>query len=245
MRHPTYIGGMTQNRNTQTLRIASYNIRKARGLDRRYDPHRTLDVINSLNADVVALQEADHRLGDRPAALPRSLIETQSDYRVVPLARSDDGIGWHGNAMLVRSGVSPVALARLDLPGREPRGAVRIDLAVGDGLTIVGAHLGLMRRHRRAQLTNIVGRTEDSQNTVIIGDFNEWSHRRGLEALANGYAIHAPGRSFHAARPTLHLDRIATSGSFEVTATGISRTRRARLASDHLPIWIDIAFESD
>ncbi|MGB0968912.1 MAG: endonuclease/exonuclease/phosphatase family protein, partial [Halocynthiibacter sp.] len=53
-----------------SLRIASYNIRKCIGLDRRRDPHRTAGVIQALRADIVLLQEADKRLGARPAALP-------------------------------------------------------------------------------------------------------------------------------------------------------------------------------
>ena len=56
------------------LRIASYNIRKARGLDQRRAPERIIEVINMLGADVIALQEADLRLGPRPAALPPASI---------------------------------------------------------------------------------------------------------------------------------------------------------------------------
>ena len=44
------------------MRIASYNIRKAVGLDWRRDAIRILDVLEEINADVVVLQEADrHR----------------------------------------------------------------------------------------------------------------------------------------------------------------------------------------
>ena len=44
------------------IRVASYNIRKAVGLDRRRDPERILAILNELGADVVALQEADRKL---------------------------------------------------------------------------------------------------------------------------------------------------------------------------------------
>ena len=40
-----------------TLRIATYNIHRSRGLDRRTDPSRIADVIASLEADIIALQE--------------------------------------------------------------------------------------------------------------------------------------------------------------------------------------------
>src|SRR5438034_8666720 len=41
----------------RTLRIATYNIHRCRGLDGRTIPTRTADVIRSLNPDVIALQE--------------------------------------------------------------------------------------------------------------------------------------------------------------------------------------------
>jgi len=62
------------------VRIASYNIRKAVGTDRRRDPARILKVLNRIEADVVMLQEADLRLGPRPAAIPRFLI-SQEKFR--------------------------------------------------------------------------------------------------------------------------------------------------------------------
>ena len=61
------------------MRIASYNIRKTRGLDQRYDAGRVVDAINSIGAEVVALQEADHRLGERPAAISADLIEAETE----------------------------------------------------------------------------------------------------------------------------------------------------------------------
>jgi endonuclease/exonuclease/phosphatase family metal-dependent hydrolase len=56
------------------IRLASWNIRKCVGLDRRRDPHRVARVLAGIGADVVALQEADRRLGKRPAALPAALV---------------------------------------------------------------------------------------------------------------------------------------------------------------------------
>lgn len=222
---------------TQPLRIASYNIRKAKGLDRRRDPGRILDVINGLNADVVALQEADLRLGDRPAALCRDAIAAHTDFEVVPVARNDVSLGWHGNAVLVRKGTPVRRIEHLDLPGIEPRGAVRVDLA---GVSLVAAHLGLARPSRRKQLHRIVARLADAQEALIIGDFNEWSCTRGLEPLQHRFDVYAPGRSFHAARPLAALDRIAMTAGIELRGAGVVETALSRRASDHLPIWAEV-----
>ncbi len=231
------------------LRLASYNVQKAVGLDLRRDPARILEVINALGADVVALQEADRRLGGRPAAIPRRLVEAETDYAVVDLAENDVSLGWHGNALLVRRGLPVAAPARLPLPGLEPRGAVaaRIGARIGadeaDAITVIGVHLGLVRAWRRRQaraLRDHAGRG-DTARTVILGDFNEWSLQKGLGPLHPAFRIVTPGRTFPAARPVAHLDRAALGCGLEALEAEVAADALARVASDHLPIRIDVA----
>ena len=88
--------------NAPTLTVASYNMRKAIGTDRRRKPERTLDVLNELDADVIALQEADRRFGTRTSAIPLHMIDEHSDYKPVAFETRDGSIGWHGNALLVK-----------------------------------------------------------------------------------------------------------------------------------------------
>jgi len=59
------------------VRVASYNIRKAIGLDGCRDPDRIADVLGEIDADVVVLQEADERLSSREAGLSRDHLETE------------------------------------------------------------------------------------------------------------------------------------------------------------------------
>ncbi|MGB3245075.1 MAG: endonuclease/exonuclease/phosphatase family protein [Sulfitobacter sp.] len=226
--------------NEHKIRIASYNMRKARGLDQRRRPDRTLQVINALDADVVVLQEADKRLGARKPALPREAIEAETDFDLIEVSKNGISIGWHGNAVLVRKGLRVSGAARLDLPGLEPRGAVSVTLDIGGGLTVVGAHLGLIRRDRRAQLCVLRDATQDDEHVVIAGDFNEWSATKGLEPLANRFQTHSPGRSFHARRPIAALDRFALTKGIELRDAGVEQGAVARVTSDHLPIWSDV-----
>ncbi len=222
------------------MRIASYNLRKCVGLDRRRDPGRSLQVINALHADIVALQEADRRLGARPAALSARLIAENSDMRAVPTGRDGPSLGWHGNAILLRKGLTAGPAVPIDLPGTEPRGA--LSLWVEGELRIVATHLGLLRRDRRRQLAAIVSAVAgDAPRTVVLGDFNEWSGTRGLEPLRESFDICAPGNSFHAARPVATLDRIALGTQLELVDAGVCDTRLSRIASDHLPVWADVA----
>ncbi len=84
------------------IKVASYNIRKAIGTDRQRRPERILSVLAELDADVVCLQEADRRIGSRLSAIPFDLIAHHSDYRPVPYEIRPGGLGWHGNAILIR-----------------------------------------------------------------------------------------------------------------------------------------------
>jgi len=226
------------------LRIASYNLRKCVGLDRRRAPSRSLEVINSIGADIIALQEADRRMGKRPAALPREMVKSYSNFTPIDLDETGVSLGWHGNAILVRNGLAVGAVQRLTLPGLEPRGAV---IASIGPLRLVAVHLGLIRRYRLEQMAEIVSALADMPDmpTVITGDFNEWSHGRGMEPLKEHFTVHAPGLSYHAARPIAPLDRIAISPDVHLETAGVIQTPLAKRASDHLPVWADLRVAPD
>ncbi len=221
------------------MKLASYNIRKAVGLDRRRDPGRVIDVVNAIEADVVVLQEADRRLGMRPTALPFHLIAEHTDFEAVALANNPVSLGWHGNAILVRRGIEVSDPTHINLPGLEPRGAV--SAVIGGRLRIVGVHLGLMRRHRHGQLRQIRRALDHcGLPTAVMGDFNEWSPHAGLEEFQNDYVMYAPGHSFHAARPVASLDRIGLTHDIGLQDAGVIETKLSRVASDHLPIWAEV-----
>lgn len=221
------------------LRIASYNIRAGLGMDLRRDPMRVLDTIAALNADIIALQEADFRTGQRPAALARDAILDRTGLVPLPLAKNDVSLGWHGIALLARPDLRATSVYRYPLPGLEPRGAVAVDLP---NLRIVGVHLGLLRRSRRRQLDHI--REELSglpeRPTIILGDFNEWSLKVGLGRLARHYSIVSPRPTFPASYPVGVLDRIAHSDDLGVRLLDVPRPPNARHPSDHLPILAEV-----
>ena len=229
---------------TNKLRLGSYNLHKCRGMTGPRAPERNLQVIAAMSADVVALQEVDLRMGDRPEALPRKLIEAATG--MVPATFTGTGensLGWHGQTILMRPELMEKAqMRRMPLPGIEPRGALALHLP---GLTIVAVHLGLIRSSRRAQLARIVAQASrmGRDRLILTGDFNEWHDNRGLEALEPMHVI-APGPSWPAPFPRLRYDRIAVSRGIEVLDYGVWDSEIARSASDHLPIWADIALDS-
>ena len=227
------------------IRVASYNIRKAIGTDRRRRPERTIDVLNELGADIVALQEADRRFGSRASALPVQLLEAHSDYRPVPFDTRAGSIGWHGNALLVRKSVEILERHLFHLPSLEPRGAVLADVKVdGSVVRVVGMHLdlsGLWRRRQANAILSHLAEREGDPSTVLMGDLNEWSLRGGcLRDFGANHHFAPCGRSFHARRPIAMLDRIMVTRDLEIVASGAHGSAIARRASDHLPIWAEL-----
>lgn len=227
------------------IRVASYNIRKAIGTDRRRVPERVLEVLAEVDADIIALQEADRRFGVRSAAIPPLLMDNQSGYRPVPLNVQTDSMGWHGNAILVRKEAKVAAHDVLHLPCLEPRGATMAEVTLnGASVRVFGMHLdlsGLWRRRQAAAVIHAAAQGE-AMPTILMGDLNEWSAGRGcLADFARHYSFAPCGRSFHARRPVARLDRIMHCGKLKLTDCGVHESAAARKASDHLPIWAEFA----
>lgn len=222
--------------------VASYNIRKAIGSDRRRRPDRVIEVLHEVGADIVALQEADRRFGERESAIPFHMLAEHSDYRPVAFDVRAGSIGWHGNTLLVKSDITVIRAATLAIPALEPRGAVLADLDVrGRAIRVVGMHLdlsGLWRRKQARAILKHIDQQPEALPTVMMGDLNEWSAASGcLRDFGHAHHFALTGPSFHARRPVARLDRIMLSRDIMVEEAGVHLSPVARTASDHLPVW--------
>ena len=217
-------------------------MRKAIGTDRRRRPERTLEVLRELDADVIALQEADRRFGTRASAIPLHMIDEHSDYKPVAFDARDGSLGWHGNALLVRKSVEVLHKELLHLPSLEPRGAVMAEISLdGESLRVIGMHLdlsGLWRRQQAHYILHHLGSRERPMPAVLMGDLNEWSVRGGcLRDFGHHLAFADCGRSFHVRRPVARLDRIMVTPGLGIDECGVHQSATARKASDHFPVW--------
>ena len=228
--------------------VASYNVHKCVGMDQRFDPGRVGAVIEEIGADVIALQEAAQRFGERNALLDFAPLERKQGLVAVALADNDRRRGWHGNVLLFREAVVR-DVHPLRLPGIEPRGALVVDMDLDVGsLRIVAAHLGLLRRSRARQaeaiLTTVCARSE--RPTLLLGDLNEW--RLGGRSSLHTFGPHfgplvADLPTFPSRFPLFALDRILGNPQSLISGIEVHDTALSRVASDHLPIKarIDVA----
>ncbi len=232
------------------IKLASYNIRKCVGTDWQRNPGRILDILNEIDADVVALQEVDRRFGSRITSLSPELIAQKTDYEVIDFSERPQSLGWHGNTILYRRGVRVLNTQTLILPALEPRGAVLADLETGgDRIRVIGLHLGLIDLWRRRQAQSVLNHLDildEALPTVIMGDLNQWTTEGGcLEHFAEHHQVIAPGPSFHAAHPFVSFDRLIATFDIKVVQSGVHRSALSRKGSDHLPIWADVEIALD
>ncbi|MCP3055642.1 endonuclease/exonuclease/phosphatase family protein [Aurantimonas marianensis] len=234
---------------TMRIRVASYNIRKAIGRDARRNPERILDLVASLDADIVALQEADYRFNQRRAIFDAVKIHERTGLRLAALDHDEPGLGWHGNVVLIGDRIDVRQTRCLELPGLEPRGAVLADLTAGDRpLRMIATHLGLLARYRYRQSQALLAAAElnAERATIIVGDFNGWGRTpNSLSLFEQEMSLTPTGPSYPSRRPLTALDRIYHNDRLALTDCAVLANGLARVASDHLPIWAEFEFGGD
>jgi endonuclease/exonuclease/phosphatase family metal-dependent hydrolase len=221
------------------LTVGSYNIHRCVGVDGRLAPERTAEVIAEMGVDVIGLQEVDcgyHNAGDDQL----TYLAEHSDLHPVAGPTMFRAGGHYGNAVLTGRRAAAVRHVSLSVAGREPRGAVDVDLEV-DGRTIqfVVTHLGLRRFERVKQveaiLKTVIG-ASSGRLIVVAGDFNEW--RPGDQSLRPLHTRFGRSRlrTFPARRPIFAFDRILVEPQRALVSFEVHDTPLARVASDHLPV---------
>ena len=232
----------------RTLRVATYNIHRSRGLDGRTNPSRIAEVIRSINADVIALQEV-------VGAGPNSSGHAEE-------IGAQLGMGWvmaptrhlrnclFGNVVLSRLPILHHAQYDLSWKTCEPRCCQRVEIAIGDDtLHLYNVHLGtafLERRHQAGRLSAIVHDRRIGNPKIVLGDFNEWMRGLATQMLSERLksidlrAHLRRRRTYPGVFPVVHLDHIYYEGKVEVVKLELPRTRLSLMASDHLPLVAEL-----
>lgn len=231
------------------IRIATYNVHKCRGLDRRTWPERIAKIISQLDADVVAIQEIlDVRDGRPEFDQVRRIQSSLNGYEsCFGMNRTLHG-GQYGNLTLSRLPITKCENYDITWRHRERRGCLRCDLILPHGslLHVFNVHLGtsfVERRHQaRKLLSGVVLDRQYPGPKIVVGDFNEWT--RGLASRLMGKAFEAiePGtvlrypRTYPGIFPVLHLDHFYYDKQLRLASFRVHRSRTALVASDHLPL---------
>jgi endonuclease/exonuclease/phosphatase family metal-dependent hydrolase len=227
------------------LTVASYNVHRCVGADGSCDPDRVARVIAELDVDVLGLQELD---GGYHVAGADQIGQLAAAVRMSPVAGPTmvRDSGHYGNGLLTRTPTSGVRHVDLSVRGKEPRGAIDVDLEIAHRrVRVVVTHLGLRRFERVMQVAEIlrcVKVAPPGTLTIVAGDFNEWRPSdQSLRPLHVRFG-RSRLRTFPARRPLFAFDRILVEPRDALREIAVHDTPLAREASDHLPVKAVIDF---
>jgi endonuclease/exonuclease/phosphatase family metal-dependent hydrolase len=167
-------------RSHHVLRVATYNIHKYRGLDRRVRPERILNVLKHINADIIALQEVlSIEGGNREWDQLRFLADGLGFHFAFGETRRLKG-GGYGNVVRSRFPIRAHRHYDISKRGREPRCCLRTDSHLSAStLYAFKVHFGTAFFEHRQQARRLfeeemVCHGELKGPRIVPGDFNEW-----------------------------------------------------------------------
>jgi len=245
------------NQREKRLRIMTYNVHSCIGMDGKLAPERIARVIARYSPDIIALQELDvNRLRtqklDQADAIARYLGMQMHFHSPMQLQKER-----FGDAILTAFPMRLIKASNLPSPSyksySEPRGALWVAIDIfGHEIQLINTHLSLRSQERRTQVQSLLddnwlGHPECHKPTILCGDFNarpstaEWKKLNcRLPDAQVTLANHRPKKTFFSRLPTTRIDHIFMDKNIEPLAIYTPDNALARVASDHLPLIMDI-----
>ena len=223
-----------------TLKLMSYNIKNANGMDNVCNFQRIANVINNASPDVVAIQEVDsmtNRSGQK-YVLGEIADRTQMHGYFAPAIDYDGGK--YGIGLLTKQ--VPLRLQTLPLPGREE--ARTLILAEFTDYIYCCTHMSLTEEDRMKSLELVKAFTSSSTKPLFLaGDMNAEPESGFIKELQKDFQIlsNPKQHTFPAPDPKETIDYIATlkqnaKGFAVISAKVINEP----MASDHRPILVEL-----
>ncbi|MDP4508380.1 endonuclease/exonuclease/phosphatase family protein [Nonomuraea turcica] len=236
------------------IRVATFNIHHAQGVDDKLNLERVADVIRTGEADIVGLQEVDRHWSERSEfADQASWLAERLHMHVVYGANLDLDPATpgaprrqYGTAILSRYPI--LASDNTLLPryeGHEQRGLLRALVQVrGVRVQVFNTHLQHNNANERLEqvraIQPLVGAREEP--VVLTGDLNARPDAPEIRALSDTLTDTWPragageGYTYPVAAPNARIDYVFTSADVQVESAAVVTSD----ASDHLPLFVDL-----
>lgn len=189
------------------LKIMTYNIKNAHGMDNVMDLQRVANTISKAHPHVVAIEEVDSMTerSNKQYVLGELAKRTRMQPYFFPAIDYDGGK--YGIGLLTRK--QPLSIKQVSLPGREE--ARTMFVADFADFTFIGTHLSLTPEDRMASL-KIINEIADtcSKPLFIAGDFNDTPRSELLEGLNKKFTTlnNVKTNTFPADHPSETIDYI-------------------------------------
>lgn len=223
-----------------TLKLMTYNIKNANGMDDVCNFQRIANVINNASPDVVAIQEVDSmtKRSGQKYVLGEIAERTQMHAYFAPAIDFDGGK--YGIGLLTRQ--VPVRLQTIPLPGREEARA--LILAEFEDYIYCCTHMSLTEEDRMKSLKIVKSFTAPYKKPLFLaGDMNAEPESDFIKELQKDFQIlsNPKQHTYPAPEPKETIDYIATLKS---NANGFAlisaQVLNESMASDHRPILVKL-----
>lgn len=219
------------------LRLLSYNIRNAKGMDNKTDADRIAAVIRNTRADVIALQEVDSvtkRSGGTD--LLKILSEKAGLHHIYGAAIPFQG-GKYGVGILCRK--KPVKYYTVPLPGKEEQRVLLV--AEFRRYVVFCTHLSLTPADRITSVSIINNEVKKfSKPVYLLGDMNAEPDSEAIAALKTTWRLLSSESTptFPAGEPVKCIDYIFGFNT-DPKRSFISTVIVDAVASDHRPVFAE------
>ncbi len=241
------------------LRVVTYNIHSCLGTDGARRPERIARVLRGLRPDVAALQEVERSAVEGAQDTVTAIAEATGLQPHFTTARQE-----FGNLILARHPF--VVLGEGALPRRrgEQRAAQWLRLQRdGEAFDVVNTHLSIHFRERLQQLRALWDDEQserqgdryfptlsvETDRMILCGDFNagplspEYRYLAARLGDAQRFVRFWPSPTYPSRFPLLRLDHIWVGRRWRVHRAEVVQDRLTRLASDHLPLLVELSLE--
>jgi endonuclease/exonuclease/phosphatase family metal-dependent hydrolase len=229
----------------RTLRILTYNIHHAEGVDKKLDIPRIANLIRAAEADLVAVQEVDfktRRTGsvDQPAELARL-----TGMHVYFAKAMDYQGGQYGQVILSRHPLTDTKTHPLPPTeqGVEPRIMAEARVKIGDqSIAFFATHLDHQNEARRLkqveEIARVTANLKDDTIALLAGDLNARPESAPITTLTKQWTDPSAGKgllTIPAEKPKAQIDFVLYRPKERLRPVDVKVIDEA-VASDHRPV---------
>ncbi|KKI92544.1 endonuclease/exonuclease/phosphatase [Bacillus sp. SA1-12] len=242
--------------NSVNVKVMSFNIHHAEGIDGVLDLERIAKIIEESNTEIVGLQEVDNHWSERSdfqdqakwLAERLGMFYTYAPNLDLDPLNEGEHRRQYGTAILSKYPIISSENHLLTKIGNtEQRGLLDATINVkGNHLHFFNTHLALTSAEREIQVNEIHAIASKVKGPkVIMGDLNAVPESNEMKPMLTNYldvfANAANANTYPAENPTKRIDYIFISKDVETVSTQVIET----LASDHLPITAEIVLDRE
>lgn len=230
------------------LKVMTYNIHSGIGMDGVRDVHRISGVIKQTGADIIGLNEVQHKTTLSEGEAQEEVIASNLGYNYCFGKSIDHKGGAYGNALLSKYPIISNKIHILEQPKgykEETRSILQCEILVKDiKFNVLVTHLGLTSEERKKSSKYIVNLVKELDGPVIlVGDFNAEYDTEELQYIMTSlkdpvYELKNNRRikTFDSLNPTIGIDFILISKDIKAKSVEVIKSK----ASDHLPVVVPL-----